>query len=260
MMNRRELLKLVALNGMGTCISFGDVSLSYAITNKVHSWGYVGEGSPTHWGELADEYQVCKMGLQQSPINLQEAIEAGLSPIAIHYQEIPLSILNNGYTVQVNAAPGNTLTLDGIVFELIQFHFHHPSEHQQTSRAYPMELHLVHKSASGELAVLGIFLQEGAENETLKPIWAAIPSPSRSATPVDGVTVFLPDLLPTQRDHYRYFGSLTTPPCSETVRWTVFDEPIRISRAQIEQFARIFPPNARPIQPLNRRYLLHANL
>ncbi len=222
-------------------------------------WGYTGAGSPEHWGTLSPEYQVCQAGTQQSPIDLEGAIDASLSDIQIEYGEIPLKILNNGHTIQVNTEPGNTLILDGTPFELIQFHFHHPSEHTVTGEPYPMEVHFVHQSESGELAVLGIFLKEGQENAALKPIWDAMPSQVQPETQISGSTVEIASILPANRSVYRYFGSLTTPPCSEIVRWVVFEEPIEVSSAQIEQFVEIFPLNARPVQPLNRRFLLMSN-
>jgi carbonic anhydrase len=258
-MNRRELLKLVAIGGAGTAMGIGSASFSRAIASETRSeWGYVGQDDPSHWGELSAEYQACKIGAQQSPINLQEAIDAELSPIQINYQPVPLRILNNGHTIQVNATPGNQITIDGTPFELLQFHFHHPSEHTLMGQAYPMELHLVHKSEAGELAVLGVFLQAGQENAALKPIWDAMPEKPQPEKAIAGVTVPIASLLPAKQDTYRYYGSLTTPPCSETVRWMVFGEPIQVSQAQIDKFAQVFSLNARPVQPINRRYLLHS--
>ena len=219
-------------------------------------WGYTGKEGPQNWGNLSPEYQVCQAGLQQSPIDLQQAINANLSDLQITSQQVALKIQNNGHTIQVNTDPGNTLIIDGTSYELIQFHFHHPSEHTVENQFYPMEAHFVHKSKAGNFAVLGVFLKEGRENAALNPIWDAMPSQKKSEAPILGSTLEISALFPTDQSTYRYFGSLTTPPCSELVKWIVFQEPIEASKAQIEQFRQIFPLNARPIQALNRRFLL----
>ena len=219
-------------------------------------WGYTGQEGPENWGNLSPEYEVCQAGLQQSPIDLQQAVNAELSDLQIASKQVALKIQNNGHTIQVNTDPGNTLTLDGTSFELIQFHFHHPSEHVVESKPYPMEVHFVHRSEAGTFAVLGVFLKEGQENRVLNPIWDAMSSQEQPEASNLGTTIEISNLLPTNQSTYRYFGSLTTPPCSELVRWMVFEEPIEVSKAQIEKFKQIFPLNARPIQPLNRRFLL----
>jgi carbonic anhydrase len=257
MIQRRDLIKLLSIGGVGTALGLGARSFTSAIASESHAhWGYVGADGPTHWGDLSAEYQACKVGQQQSPIDLQGAIKAELPTLQIAYQDIPLRVLNNGHTIQVNAQPGSRITLNGTVFELTQFHFHHPSEHSVTNKSYPMELHLVHKSAAGALAVLGVFLQAGRENQVLKPVWAAMPSKPQPEKAITGVKVPLASLLPTTREAYEYSGSLTTPPCSEIVTWVMFPHPIEVSQSQINQFKQIFPLNARPVQPLNRRFLL----
>lgn len=232
-------------------------NIRQAIASEGAGWGYVGEGKPESWGDLSPEYQACKIGAEQSPINLDEAIPADLLSIEVNYTNMPLKILNNGHTIQVNVEPGNTLTLDGLSFELLQFHFHHPSEHTVAGQPYPMEAHFVHKSKAGDLAVLGVFLKEGQENSTLKLLWDVMPTTKESEAAIAG-RVKMSDLLPASRSTYQYFGSLTTPPCSEVVRWMVFDTAVEVSKAQIEQFKQLFPLNARPIQPQNRRFLLQS--
>lgn len=248
------------MTGAGVAFSLSKNSLTRAIASEgVISWGYIGEGAPQHWGNLSSTYAACRTGSQQSPIDLHEAISANLKSVEINYNPIPLTILNTGRTIQVNAARGNTISLDGERFELLQFHFHHPSEHTVEGRPYPMELHLVHANAKGELAVLGIFLQEGAENAALAPVWKAMPNRKADAKAIADSQVDLAKLLPNNRKMFRYFGSLTTPPCSEIVKWVVFKDPIQVSAAQIAQFKQIFPLNARPVQPLERRFLLQSN-
>jgi carbonic anhydrase len=259
-MERRKLLKLFAFTSASTAVGLSATSLTRAIASEGgSSWGYVGKGAPEHWGELSSTYSACRAGLQQSPIDLHDAIRADLGKVVINYKAIPLAILNNGHTIQVNAASGNSIELDGEPFKLLQFHFHHPSEHTVENRPYPMELHFVHANDKGELAVLGVFLQEGEENAVLSPVWKAIPVQKAELETVASVQVDIAQLLPSDRKIFRYFGSLTTPPCSEIVKWVVFQEPIPVSTAQVAQFKAIFPLNARPVQPLERRFILQSN-
>ena len=163
------------------------------------------------------------------------------------------NVLNNGHTIQVEGKDGGYATIDGERFDLLQFHFHTPSEHTIDGRNYPMEVHFVHKNAEGRLAVIGVLMMPGGENSLFSTIMEKAPKEEGSASvgmieqrgmiaPIDGV--------------YRYQGSLTTPPCSETVLWTVLSTPILVSQKDVEAFQALFPMNARPIQPVNRRYVL----
>ncbi|MBW4647461.1 MAG: carbonic anhydrase [Kastovskya adunca ATA6-11-RM4] len=259
-MQRRTMLKLLATSGAGTVLGLGATSLRSAIAQEGGiEWGYIGAEGPENWSSLSSTYSACRAGLQQSPINLQGAIEAELPDVEISYNSVPLKIINNGQTIQVNTVPGNRLIINGEEYELLQFHFHHPSEHTVEGEAYPMEAHFVHQNRKGELAVLGVLLKEGAENQALMPVWAAIPQQKSPEKSISGTQIDLAQMLPVERDSFRYFGSLTTPPCSEIVRWIVLEQPVEVSTAQIEKFSKLFPLNARPIQPLNRRYLLRSS-
>ena len=152
---------------------------------------------------------------------------------------------------------GSRTIINGQAFDLLQFHFHHPSEHLLSGKSFDLELHFVHRSEKGRLAVLGVFIQPGAENAALAPIWAAMPKEAGDERDT-GATIAPADMLPVGRGFFRYQGSLTTPPCSEGVLCTVFKEPIEASPAQIRQFAELFPVNARPPMPLNQRFLLES--
>lgn len=260
-MKRRMLLKGAALGVAGSALSLGwkQSSAIAAVAAGPSHWGYTGEVGPAHWGELAAEYQACQLGTHQSPIDLNGAIAAALPPIRLDYQETPLRIINNGHTIQVNYEPGSTLTIGDQTFELLQFHFHHPSEHLVQGKAADMELHLVHRNASGALAVVGVLLMAGAENPVLKSIFAAMPDRPGPEQLRSQITLNVQDLLPADLGSYRYFGSLTTPPCSEGVSWIVLQQPVTLSSSQIRQFARRFPGNARPINALNQRFLLRSS-
>jgi carbonic anhydrase len=228
-----------------------------AETSAAPHWAYEGEAGPEHWGDLSADFKSCAIGLEQTPIDLARAVRAETGAIEPVFAKMPLTILNNGHTIQVNCAPGGYSNVSGQYFDLVQFHFHHPSEHLLAGTKFDMELHFVHKALDGKLAVLGVFIRPGKENADLAPIWAAMPKQAGEPVKV-GSTIDPAALLPKDLRHFRYRGSLTTPPCSEGVLWSVFEQPIEASSAQIRRFAELFPLNARPIQSLNSRYLLES--
>lgn len=218
-------------------------------------WTYSGENGPENWAKLTPEFGTCA-GKNQSPINLTDFIEADLKPVIISYQVGGNQILNNGHTVQVNYTAGSNLSVDGIQFELKQFHFHAPSENQINGKSYAMEAHLVHADKNGNLAVVALMFIEGAANEALAKIWPFIPKNA-------GETNALPSpfavaqLLPLNHDYYRFNGSLTTPPCTEGVLWLVMKTPASASKEQVAAFLHIMHhPNNRPVQPVNARPVL----
>ncbi|MDJ0737268.1 MAG: carbonic anhydrase [Nostocaceae cyanobacterium] len=261
-MHRRKLLKYFSIGTVGfTVTACSNLQSSVLNSNKKDkvNWGYIGKDGAENWGKLSPEFAVCQSGKAQSPINIKSGISAKLPDLEIKYQSSPLRIINNGHTIQVNYQPGSMLILDNQTYELLQFHFHLPSEHKINGKPFPMELHLVHKSENGSLAVLGVFLKQGQENKALQAIWQAMPTSKSSEKTIANVTINASQLLPRTQNLYRYYGSLTTPPCSEIVNWIVYQEPVEISAAQIKQFSKIFAMNARPIQKRNRRFLLQSN-
>jgi carbonic anhydrase len=228
----------------------------YAHSEGGTHWGYSGHEGPEHWSELSGDYRTCSAGKNQSPINLTNFIEADLKPIAIRYQVGGNAILNNGHTVQVNYAPGSTISVDGHDFELTQFHFHAPSENHINGKSYPMEGHFVHADKDGNLAVIAVMFNEGAKNESLEKIWGRMPEKAGDEYELTA-NVAAEDILPGNRDYYRFNGSLTTPPCSEGVWWLVMKEPVTASKEQIEKFSHVMHhPNNRPLQAVNARPVL----
>ena len=219
-------------------------------------WGYEAENGPAVWGRLSPEYLLCSEGTHQSPIDIANPIRANLSGITINYQPAILTIRNNGHTIEVTYPKGSWLEVDGDRFQLLQFHFHAPSEHAVAGNSFDMEMHLVHTSDDGTLAVVGALIRRGRENTAFNPIWAHLPTVSGQAKSVESVTFNADELLPSARHTYRYEGSLTTPPCSEGVKWFVLKSPIEMSEAQIAAFKAIIDNNNRPVQPLNGRELL----
>ncbi len=217
-------------------------------------WGYEGSEGPSHWAELNPAFATCGSGKNQSPINLTHFIESELGPLGFRYQAGGNEILNNGHTIQINYVPGSVLTVDGHDYELKQFHFHSPSENQIEGKSYPLEAHLVHADASGNLAVVAVMFDEGAKNTALAKAWAKLPQQAGQKSAADAT---VEDLLPEVRDYYRYNGSLTTPPCTEGVTWLVMKNPVTASAEQIERFAHVIhQPNNRPLQPVNARPVL----
>jgi len=262
-MKRRSFLRM-ATAGCACCVA-GKIAAAAEHLSRdgggAHAsphWSYEGEGAPEHWGELSPDFKVCQLGLEQTPIDLAPSMQGDAGSISFDYRPVPLRIVNNGHTIQVNADTGCSCTIGGIKHDLVQFHFHHPSEHLLDGKAFEMEAHFVHKSQAGNLAVIGVFIKAGEHNSVLQPIFDQMP---KSAGPeVHATGQFDPEaFFPKQRSYFRYMGSLTTPPCSEGLTWTVFREPVEASADQIRQFAALFPNNARPVQRKNRRVIIETN-
>jgi carbonic anhydrase len=222
-------------------------------------WTYDGEAGPSHWGELSAEFKSCQLGLEQAPVDLADTIKSATpSALSIDYRAMSPRIVNNGHTIQVNADPGSTCNIDGTVYDLVQFHFHHPSEHLLAGKSFDLECHFVHRSKRGDFAVIGVFVTPGTRHEVLALVFDAMPRSDgpeiRAAGLIDPAA-----LMPKDGKNFRYMGSLTTPPCSEGITWTVFKTPIQAAPEQIRQFASLFPNNARPVQNRNRRFLIETN-
>lgn len=221
----------------------------------LHHWGYEGEGAPENWATLREEYEQCGSGQKQSPIDLSTTTLTDLENVSFDYGETAINILNNGHTIQVDKVEGNQITIAGETYQLNQFHFHAPSEHAVDNEHYPIEMHLVHRAANEALAVVGVFITEGAENSAFATFWGHLPHEETEAIDT-GATVNVADLLPPEQTFYRYSGSLTTPPCAQDVTWLVMKNPIEMSAEQIADFTNIIAGNNRPLQPLNARDVL----
>lgn len=249
---KKIILALSMLLSMGlfACTTPSADEASVTTEEDVH-WGYEGELGPAAWATLDSDYALCATGRQQSPINLPGEPEPTLADVTFDYRESAVHIRNNGHTIQVDYDGGSRIEIDGQPYELIQFHFHAPSEHTVADESYPIELHLVHQSPADEsLAVVGVFVEEGAENAAFAPVWSHLPPEETEGAIATGATVNATGLLPTERTLYRYRGSLTTPHCDEGVIWSVMSAPIRMSASQIAAFTDIFSGNNRPLQPL----------
>ena len=218
-------------------------------------WSYDGEGGPANWGVLKPEWQLCGSGERQSPIDIREGIKVELEPIRFDYKPTQFRIVDNGHTVQVNVGPGSSLQVMGRYYDLVQFHFHRPSEERINGKGFEMVAHLVHKDLDGRLAVVAVLLERGQLHPLVQTLWNNLPLEKNVDYSPEGVAIDLNDLLPKDRNYYTYMGSLTTPPCSEGVLWMVMKQPQQLSSEQIAIFARMYPMNARPIQSVRGRMI-----
>lgn len=245
-------------------------------------WGYTGHEGPANWGLLAEEYRLCGSGTNQSPININTATGSNLFKLDFNYSSVPLQIVNNGHTIQINynttvaeekstielkdrkyqlpsaTSYNSSVSISGEEYNLLQVHFHSPSEHHVVGAPRAMEAHFVHANSAGQLAVVGVFLEEGESNKFISKLWKKMPRNADGVHTFNNVTINVEDLLPKDRGYYHYRGSLTTPPCSEGVRWFVMRTPVEVSSSQVSQFLSTINENARPVQPINSRFLLKS--
>ncbi|MBI1876654.1 MAG: carbonic anhydrase family protein [Chloroflexi bacterium] len=234
-------------------------SVNPAVASGPVHWTYEGAEGPEYWGELSQDFALCSTGTEQSPIDVPSTSSVNPADITFNYQPTALNIFNNGHTIQVNYDPGSSIDVGGKTYDLKQFHFHTPSEHAVDSNHTDLEMHLVHQSADGQLAVVGVMLRQGSENPAFQPVFDNLPAQESEPTAVGNVTVNASDLLPQERTYYRYNGSLTTPPCSEGVQWLLMNTPVELSEVQVTAFQSIFQNDARPVQPLNERSFLQTS-
>ncbi|PAF46372.1 hypothetical protein BKH46_07845 [Helicobacter sp. 12S02634-8] len=229
---------------------------SAALSEEFH-WSYEGKDSPEHWGKIAAEFSTCQTGHNQTPIDITHYIQAKYpKKIAFHYDDGIESVINNGHTIQANfkEESGSYIELNGHQYRLLQFHFHSPSEFLIDSKQYPLEMHLVHQDADGYLLVVGIQFQAGKENKILAPIWEIMPQKDKTSSVKK---IDLNKLMPNKPRFFEFGGSLTTPPCNEGVTWIMLQEPLEISKAQIEKFQKTMGgPTNRPLQPRNNRIIV----
>jgi carbonic anhydrase len=221
-------------------------------------WDYQGAHGPAGWGAMKPEFAKCSSGTRQSPIDIREGIKVQLDPVQFDYQPSSFRVLDNGHTVQVNVAAGSSIEVMGRRYELLQFHFHRPSEERIDGRQFDMVAHLVHKDVEGRLAVVAVLLDRGSAQPLVQTIWNNLPLEKGDEVAARG-TIDLNGLLPPERSYFTYMGSLTTPPCSEGVLWMVMKQPVPISADQISIFARLYPMNARPIQSASGRLIKESN-
>jgi carbonic anhydrase len=219
-------------------------------------WAYSGKNGPDKWADLSSDYMMCGLGQNQSPINIQATTHAALKPLKMVQRFAAKNIVNNGHTIQVNFKDGNIVAVDKILFRLKQVHFHAPSENTINGKSFPLEAHFVHADNAGHLTVIAVMFEIGEANPIIEKLWSQIPDEENKEVNLKGL--FTPDtLMPKQKQYYRFSGSLTTPPCSEGVRWIVMKTPLTVSKTQVAIFEKaLHHHNNRPVQSLNSRVVL----
>jgi carbonic anhydrase len=249
------------LGARGLAVVFGAVVSIAAIgchgADKAN-WTYGGATGPAKWGSLEKGFAECKLGQNQSPIDIPDASarKGDLPSLLFNYKPVPLRIIDNGHTIQVNYSSGSTVSVEGKRYELVEFHFHKPSEEKIDGKGHDMVAHLVHQGPGGKLAVVAVLLDTGKENPLIKRLWDNLPKEKGKENVVTAVTISALELLPQNKSYYTFAGSLTMPPCSEDVTWYVLKTPVQISADAIARFARYYPMNARPVQPVNGRDIM----
>jgi carbonic anhydrase len=230
---------------------------------EVH-WRYEGEEGPEYWADLSPEFAACGQGVEQSPIDLSRSIPAGTVPLerrlatpalTVEQRARVMDLIDNGHTIQVTNDVPMALDLGDEHFELLQFHFHAPSEHTFEGRHAPLEVHFVHKSAAGQLAVLGVMIEEGEHMPLLDVVLDALPEHPGDSRHLEDLDLDMTQLRPLPDEYFVYEGSLTTPPCSEDVLWIVMGEMREISPEQMAELTSHLHDNYRPVQPLGDRQL-----
>ena len=234
----------IAAHGAGTAHGAGEAQ-----------WSYAGANGPAKWGTLDKGFAECRLGEHQSPIDIPDASarKGDLPSLLFNYKPVPLRIIDNGHTIQVNYSPGSFVTVNGTRYELVQFHFHKPSEEKIDGKGHDMVAHLVHQGPGGKLGVIAVLLDAGQANGLIKTLWDNLPKDKGKENAVDTVMINALELIPKSKGYYTYAGSLTTPPCTQDVTWFVLKTPVQISADEIARFARLYPMNARPVQPINSR-------
>jgi carbonic anhydrase len=222
-------------------------------------WTYQGPKGAEHWSGLDPDYSACNSGTEQSPIDIRNAQKAQLPAIRFEYKSTLLKyLINNGHTIRVNYhdAPGtgSFLLVGDKRYHLAQFHFHRPSEEYIDGKQFDMVLHLMHEAGDGKVFGVAVLLQAGGANAVIQRIWEHMPN-TEGKEEAAGVEVNPAGLLPHNTTYYTYMGSLTAPPCTEGVTWFVLKTPVDISSEQISAFARLYPHDVRPLQPLNGRVI-----
>jgi carbonic anhydrase len=221
-------------------------------------WSYEGDGGPGLWGQLKPEFAACSSGKRQSPIDIRDGMRLALEPVVFDYKPAAFKVHDNGHTIQVNLAPGSGIEVLGQRYELLQFHFHRPSEESIDGKRFDMVAHFVHKNLEGQLAVVAVLIERGAAQSQLQQVWNHLPL-EKGDTVAARATIDLAQLLPEQRGYFTYMGSLTTPPCTEDVLWIVMKQPVQASPDQLNLFTRLYPMNARPTQATSGRMIKESN-
>jgi carbonic anhydrase len=241
-------MRIVAIVGvsLGLAVSAGAQSAS---------WSYLGKNGPLNWGRLDPAYRACSQGHQQAPIDIRGAhLNKGLAPLEFHYLSGPMTVENTGNLIVVHVNPGSTMSADGVKYELQEITIHRPGETAVKGKLVDLDVELQHKSADGKIAIVEVrfALERGEPNAVMAALWPHLPTAAGAAEKVAG-PINAGGFLPADRGYWTFMGSLTTPPCTEGVRWFVMEQPLSVSREQVRQFSGMFRLSSRPLQDTHGR-------
>jgi len=238
----------------GLAFGLGILASTAALAQQTGAdWTYEGIKGPLHWGKLDPAYKACGSGKEQSPIDIRGAhLDKALQPIEFHYVSGTMTLLNTGHTVQIAPPAGSYIVVNGVRYDLVQFHFHHPGEEAVKGKLPDMSLHLMHKSADGKIVVVAVRLNEGNGNAVLAALWPHLPK-TTGATDKTTESMSPAGLLPMDRGYWTYMGSLSAPPCTEGVQWFVFEQEVELSRDQLHAFGALYKVNSRLLQATHGR-------
>jgi carbonic anhydrase len=233
-------------------------SATLARASVPHAWSYEGENGPANWARLHPDWAACGSGARQSPIDIRDGMKLDLDPIVFDYQSSSFTVVDNGHTIEVALGRGSSITVMNRRYELQQFHFHRPSEERINGKSFEMVIHLVHRDDEGRQAIVALLLERGIAQKTVQTVWNNLPLEKNEIVKPSSA-LDASDLLPLQRGYYTYMGSISTPPCSEGVLWMVMKQPVQLAPAQMALFSRLYPYNARPVQPSSGRIIKESN-
>lgn len=228
-----------------------------AAAQTAADWDYYGKTGPLGWGKLDPAFKTCSDGHQQSPLDIRNTrLNKSLQPIEFHYLAGTETLENNGRTIVVHVNPGSYIVANGTRYDLVQYEFRHPSEEAVKGRLTDMGVQFLHKSADGKMAILAVRMTENqdAPNAILATLFARLPKKAGETLKINDL-VNPGGLLPADRSYWTYMGSLTTPPCTEGVRWFVFQQPVTLSRTQLNNYVSLFRINTRPLQTPHGRQI-----
>jgi len=193
---------------------------------------------------------LCESGRQQSPVDIVSARQQPMPALRFDYRAGSARVRHDGHTVRLRVAPGSSLQIGSQVYALQQLHFHLPGGDRLQGEDFPMAMHLLHKSRSGQLLAMVLWFRLGPEHAALASVLRSLPAPGE---PERRLALDPVAWLPAERGYFAYEGSLTAPPCTEGVQWLLLRQPQTLSAAQLQRLAGLIAPNAREVQPLNGR-------
>jgi carbonic anhydrase len=234
------------------------LAITVAAGARADEFSYNGDEGPGFWGETAG-WEACagnSATQRQSPIDIDDVrVDHTLGRLEVDLHETPLALVNNGHSIEQEYELGSSLIVEGVRYELSQFHFHTLSEHAVHGNRGVMELHAVFADPNSDRkAVIGVLFEIGRPNRFLAGLMKdGLPTKTGQEIKDQTQRINVKDGLTDVSQYFTYAGSLTTPPCSETVTWFLLKERAELSAQQFEAFRHILGNDFRPLQKLNHR-------